>query len=149
MSRELDRFGTKQSKKAATASEESDGESSASKKKKEKKIKKKREETESESSDDDSVQVVKQKSVRLSKLPDLKSLCFYQKRMEWTRIWEVFESHIHNRAEFDPTIKFSHLVNSLKGDAARFIAFIAYTKVIPTEMDPKLTAGTVSSYSFS
>ena len=143
MNRELDRFGTKQSKKAATASEESDGESSASKKKKEKKIKKKREETESESSDDDSVQVVKQKSVRLSKLPDLKSLCFYQKRMEWTRIWEVFE------ADLDPTIKFSHLVNSLKGDAARFIAFIAYTKVIPTEMDPKLTAGTVSSYSFS
>jgi len=86
--RELDRFCAKQSKKARTASEESDAESSASKKKK-KKNKKKKKKNEGESRDDYSVQVVKQKSVRLSKLPDLKLLCFYGNRMERTRFLET------------------------------------------------------------
>ena len=81
------------------------------------------------------MQVVKQKSVRLSKLPDLKLLCFYGNRMEWTRFWEVFESHVHNRTDLDPIIKFSHLVNSLKSETAEFVAGYAvtganYTKVV-------------------
>jgi len=120
VTRDFDKKFFPKKKKQAEDTEEEEASSTASKKKNKTVV------GQEESSDDDSV-VPLQKGVRLAKLQDFKLLLFFGNRLEWTRFWEVFDSHVHKRSDLDTITKFSHLVNCLKSDAARFVAGYAVT----------------------